>query len=271
MRQLVRGVLATLVLLLSACGADQGPDASTASAEPVGEAALASASKISTPEPVTAGSAALTIVVTSPEGVDAPGLDAAVSVLAGRPDTHVLVTAPAADVRAIPDRRASTALMAVEGTTMTGHGAAIVNGSMSDVFDAMVAPGEARPDLVIIGLTDDGGPGSTAMLGARLALERGIPALVVSMGGDDPDLAGAAMLLSTIVDYELDALIETPAVHVLTVPACDEGMVRGPVIVDAAAVDEATPAVDCTDPDTGPFDDETDAWAAGHATLARHS
>ncbi len=271
MRQLVRGVLATLVLLLSACGVNEGPDASTASAEPVGETALASASRISTPDSGRpAGPAALTIVVTSPEGIDAPGLDAAVSVLAGRPDTAVVVTAPAADTTATPDGHAATALAAVDATTMTGHPASAVNGSMLDVLDAITAPG-ALPDLLVIGLTDDAGPESAAMIGARVAVERGIPVLVVAVGGDDPDLAGAGMLLATIADYELDALIEAPAVHVLTVPACDQGMVRGPVLVDAAAVGEPTPTVDCTDPDTGPFDDEIDAWAAGHATLARHS
>ncbi|WP_436794738.1 hypothetical protein [Actinospongicola halichondriae] len=270
MRQLARGVLATLVLLMSACGTDNGSAApATAAARPVVDTALASASKISTPNDVVATSTgSFTIAVTSPEGIASPGLDAAVSVLAGRPDTNLVVTAPAADVRDTADARATTALAPVETETMTGHVAAAVNGGMLDAVETVTAPGAARPDLVVIGLTDDAATGSAAAAGATLAVERGIPVLIVVVGGDDPDLAGAAMLLSTITDYELDLLVAEPTVHVLTVPACEAGSVRGPVQVDAAEIDEPTPTVDCTSPDTGPFDDETEAWAAGHATLA---
>ena len=41
-------------------------------------------------------------------------------------------------------------------------------------------------------------------------------------------------------------------------------------MVDPAPIEETSPPIDCTSPDVGPFDDEHDAWAAGHATLARH-
>ncbi len=271
MRQLVRGVLATLVLLLSACGVDHDSDASsTASATPVVDTALASSSEISTPDDIVATSAgSFTIAVTSAEGIDAPGLDAAVSVLAGRPDTNVIVTAPTADVGADPEGHSSTALVPVGAETMTGHLASAVNGSMLDAIETIADPTAPRPDLVVIGLTDEAGPGSATMAGARLAVERGLPVLIVTVGGDDPDLAGAAMLLATVTDYELDALIEAPGIHVLTVPSCAGGTVRGPVTVDAAAPDEAPPVVDCTSGDAGPFDDEIEAWAAGRATLAQ--
>ncbi len=270
MRQLARGALATLVLLMSACATDNGSRSpATAAARPVVDTALAANSKISTPDDViTMSTGSFTIAVTSPDGIDAPGLDAAAAVLAGRPDTNVVVTAPAADMRGAPDTRATTALAPVTTETMTGHVASAVNGGMLDAVEMITRPGAPRPDLVVIGLTDDAASGSAAAAGAAMAVERGIPVLVVVVGGDDPDLAGAAMLLSTITDYELDRLVTEPTVHVLTVPACGPGTVRGPVLVDPAAHDATAPTVDCTSADTGPFDDETVAWAAGHATLA---
>lgn len=272
MRLLARGVLAALVLIMAACGDDGGADAAAtaaASPRPVPATDLASSSRDTTLEAAT-GDGSFTIAVTSPEGVDAAGLDAAVSVLVGRPDTNVAVVAPATDVRSDPDGRSPTATAPVDGSTMTGHPASVVNGGLLDVVDSLSA-GPDRPDLVVIGLTDDTSHESAALVAARAASDAGFPVVVVSVGGDDPDLSGAALLLSTIADYTLDALVEGPIVHVLTVPACDAGFVRGPVFVDAAATDTGAPVPDCTSPDVGPFDDEHEAWAAGHATVAARS
>lgn len=272
MRQLARGVLATLVpavvLSMAACGGgDAGEQAS--SDEALDGAALAAASEISTPDEVVAGPASLTIAVTSPEGVGSPGLDAAVSVLLGRPDTQIEVVAPAADVSADVDGRTDSVLAPVRAETMTGHGAEVVNGSMLDVVDALFADADT-PDLVLIGFVSHAGESSAAMRAAREVAGRGTSVLVVDVGGEEPDLGGAGLLLTMVADYDLDALLAEPDVHVLTVPACDAGTVRGPVVVEASPVDEPPPPIDCTSPDVGPFDDEHEAWAAGHATLARH-
>lgn len=268
MRQLARGVLATLVVVMAACGTNSDADApSTASANPVDEAALAASSRTDAPDDAPRAPGSLTVTVTSPEGIDSPGLDAAVSVMIARPDFRVRTVAPAADVRDDPHGRASTPVSPVEATTSTGHPATVVNGSMLDAAEVITA-GPDAPDLVVIGLTADAGPDSAAIAGARVAAERGIPVLAVAVGGDDPDLAGAALLLSMVTDYELDAIVESSTVHVLTVPRCDAGTVRGPVVVDPARDGDVVALVDCTSPDTGPFDGETDAWAAGHATLA---
>lgn len=271
MRQLARGVLATLALAMAACGNGGGSDVASAGDAPVDGAALAASSKISTPDQIAPGAASLTIAVSSPEGVDSVGLDVAASVLLARPDTEVVVVAPATDARATPHARSASALSPVPAETLTGHLAEAVNGSLLDVVDVLTAPGAAVPDLLVIGLTDDAGRDSATMAGAALAVGRGVPVLVVDVSGTDPDLAGAGLLLGTVTDYELDALLEAPGVHVLTVPACTAGTIRGPVVVDASPLGGTLPVVDCTSPETGPFDDEIDAWAAGHATLAAHA
>lgn len=268
MRQLARGVLAALVLMVAACGDNgEGAAPTTASARPVPATDLAASSRLAAPDTVVEQAGSLTIAVTSPEGVDSAGLDAAVSVLMGRPDTTVAVVAPATDVRSTPATRSSTTVQPVDGSTMTGHPASVVNGGVLDVVDSLTARPD-RPDLLVIGIADDTDETSAALVTARAANEAGLPVIVVSVGGDDPDLAGAARLLATIADYELDVLIDQPIVHVLTVPDCEAGFVRGPVFVDVAPVDVAAPDADCTSPDIGPFDDEHDAWAAGHATVA---
>lgn len=270
MRQLARGVLAALVLMTAACGDDGQSNAdATASARPVPATDLAASSRLAAPDTVVEQNGSLTIAVTSPEGIDSPGLDAAVSVLTGRPDTNVLAVAPATDVRSDAEGRSTAAVAPVVGATMTGNPASVVNGTTLDVIDSLASRPD-RPDLVVIGLTDGADDASAALVAARSAADAGFPVVVVSVGGDDPDLAGAALLLATIADYELDALIGAPVVHVLTVPTCDAGFVRGPVFVDVATAEAeaAPPAPDCTSPDVGPFDDEHDAWAAGHATVA---
>lgn len=270
MRQLARGVLATLVpavvLSMAACGGGGGPEQAS-SDEALDGAALAAASEISTPDEVVPSPASLTIAVTSPEGVDSPGLDAAVSVLVGRPDTRVEVLAPAADVSADVDGRTEGALAPVDATTMTGHAADVVNGSMLDVVDVLLGDADG-PDLLVIGFVSRADDSSASMSAAREAVARGVSVLVVDVGGDDPDLGGAGLLLSTVADFDLDALLAEPGIHVLTVPACVAGTVRGPVAVDESSADEPAPPIDCTSPDVGPFDDEHEAWAAGHATLA---
>lgn len=271
MRQLARGVLAALVLTTAACGDDGGSATdATATARPVPATDLAASSRLAAPDTIVEQTGSFTIAVTSPEGIDSAGLDAAVSVLTGRPDTNVVAVAPAADVRSDPEGRSTAAVAPVDGTTMTGNPASIVNGTILDVIDSLVA-GPGRPDLLVIGLTDDASDTSASLVAARAATDAGLPVVVVSVGGDDPDLAGAALLLSMTADYELDALIGAPVVHVLTVPACDAGLVRGPVFVEAADLEDAAPTADCTSPDVGPFDDEHDAWAAGHATVAVRS
>ena len=114
-------------------------------------------------------------------------------------------------------------------------------------------------------------PGASASIrAASEAAERGLSVLVVDVDGAEPDLGGAGLLLGVVADFDLDTLLAGPGVHVLSVPACLTGTVRGPVMVDPAPIEETSPPIDCTSPDVGPFDDEHDAWAAGHATLARH-
>lgn len=217
--------------------------------------------------------ASLDIVVTSPEGVDSPGLDAAASVLLGRPDVATSIVAPAADVTGAGASRSTSALAPVDGRTMTGLPARVVNGTVADalatVLDARDRP---MPDLVVVGFTSGATIGpppgeSAAFAAARLASDRGIPAIVVEVGGEEPDLAAAGLLLATVLDFDLDTVLAEAAVRSLTVPSCEAGMVRGPVVVDASDDPAPAPEPDCTELDHGPIDDDVAAHANGFAAL----
>ena len=155
MRRRTRGLLAALGLGLAACSG-QGPDRTTADAAPSDDAApgvdtsLAVASR-NIPDTPPARAASFTVLVTSPEGVDAAGLDAAVSTLVGRADTAVHVVAPGADARDLAER-STPAPKPVATQTMTGHPADAVNGSMGQVMAFALAEGPAF-DLVIVGIS----------------------------------------------------------------------------------------------------------------------
>lgn len=224
------GALAAIVVLAVAAGCSStGADDSRAVAtprpveEPANELVAATAAPLPA-EPT------LEILVTSPEGVDAPGLDAAASVLLTRPDIATTIVAPAVDMTGAGDDRSSGALAPVESTTMTGLVAHAVNGTSVDAFETAVTQRGLHPDLVVVGFTagspagDEGSAAAYAIADAAVA--RGIPALVVEVTGTEPDLAAAGLMLSTVLDFDLDAILAEPSVHALTVgddPATEAG------------------------------------------------
>lgn len=276
MRRLIWGLLATTGLLLSACGTD-GDESSTPLDEPpseVIETALASsgmtaayaAARDGGPNTAPPPPGAFHVLVTSPEGVSSPGLDAMVSVLVARPGAHVSVMAPAADVSDAPAHRSNADVAPVSSTTMTGHPATAVNGSMVDTLDLVLDPATPVPDLAVVGAATRS---AGTDLAATTLAERGIPVLVVAVD-EDPDLAAAGLALSTVLDYHLEAVFEWTGHHVLTVPSCAVGTVRGPVRVDPTDTGPLPPA-DCSNATTEPFDDEAGAVANGFAALAGHA
>ena len=62
-------------------------------------------------------------------------------------------------------------------------------------------------------------------------------------------------------------VVDTAGIHTLTVPSCDSGIVRGPVVTDPTPAGEAVPPADCSSHTTHAFDDEAEALAAGVAAL----
>lgn len=273
MRRLLGGALVALLTVVGACGTpgpDQSDRAADSDASIAGsEAELASAERVITTTP--ASPATLRVLVTSPEGVDSAGLDAAASVLLARPDFATAVVAPAADVTGAGDDRSTSGLASIDGHTMTGLPARVVNGTAIDALEtALVADGLAA-DLVVIGFTagETIGPApadSAAFATARAANAHGIPALVVEVGGDEPDLAAAGLLLNAVVDFELESVLAGTTTS-LTVPSCQGGTVRGPVVVDASTTASVPPTPDCTGSDPGDMDDDLAALAAGFAAL----
>lgn len=213
---------------------------------------------------------ALRILVTSAGGVAGEGLDALVSTLAARPavELHVVATA-------VPDPtvgETGAKVDAFEDRTASGFPAKVVNASAADAVVTALDTLGLQPDLVIVGM-DEGaaigsGVGSSPSVAAALvAARRGIPAIAVTVGDEHgADLAAAGLLLGSVLDLQLDALLERPTASVLAVPSCGAGTVRGPVTVDRSD-DPPGAAPDCTRP-ASEHDDDVDAYTNGYATLA---
>lgn len=272
MRRLHGGCLAGLVLVMAGCGAGEDRDLTVPAAVRFETPTLAASSRDALPiaPPLTTSR---TVLVTSPGGVGAAGLDAAVTILTGRPDMRTVVVAPA--TRNETPRRTEVVASLFGAVTMSGYPARAVNASAADAVAAGLGLPGGPPDLVIVGI-DEGALGSArsdgaALAAARAATDAEVPALVVTVGGDrDPDMAAAAMSLASILDTDLDRLLE-PGARVLTVPTCTQGTVRGPVSVEAAAWPSEDGGIavepDCTVARPGPFDDEIGAYAGGYATF----
>lgn len=211
----------------------------------------------------------MTIVLTSAAGIDAPGLDAAVTVLLGRPDLEVVTVAPAAPGSTGVETHDRPAL--VDGRTASGYPAHVLDASAADAVAAAIDTLASEPDLVVVGVEEgaavgDGATTSPAIDAARAAASRGVRTLVVA--ADDTngtDFAAAGLFLNQVLDFGLDEM-PRDAVTVLSVPSCDGGTVRGPVGVDHAAAGVGG-APRCTGPASTPATD-VDAHAAGYASIA---
>lgn len=222
MRRLAWGSLAALGLtMFAACGsgaAADGADRAGGEDPPVADTSLLSATRDAETDPdagVETRPAEFTILLTSPEGVQSPGLDALVSAVLSRPDLGLLVTAPASDASGAALERSATTLQPVVAKTMTGYPAQAVNGTVADAMDVALA---AAPqiDLVVVGATQSGDAARQAALAAN---DAGVAALVVQVG-PDPDLAAASLAVLDLLDYDLDRLVEGVSLHVLDVAVC---------------------------------------------------
>ena len=268
MRRTLGGWLAALALFGAAgCGSgDQPADA----APPPPPAIVVPTLAVSARSPAPAVDE-VTVLVTSAGGIDAPGLDAVVSVLSARPGLRVVTVAPATP--STTGEETDVVAAAADGQTIGGFPAQVLNASVADAVAISIDELGVDPDLVVIG-ADEGAAvgaatGSSPGVGAaRAAVRRGVPALAVTVGDEHgADLAAAVLALGTVLDFELDRLLDDAEATVLAVPSCATGTVRGPIAVDHSP-EAPSSAPDCTGPDAV-HDTDVGAHAAGYTTVTR--
>lgn len=259
MRRLHGGWLAApLLLLATGCGtsgADAAPPTSL-TPPPALVAERAVEGEVASVAPSGEG---LRVLVVAVDGANAPGLDAAVTALLGRPELNVVAVAPGVD--ATRDHR-----------TMSGFPVRGLSGGIEHILDGNDGLDE-RPDLVVIGITSASVVGasvrsSAAASVAELAQSRGVPSMVVGGDGGDVDYAAAALQLSELFDFELDQILEGDAPWVLAVPRCAGGTVRERLRLPLGDTGVNGP-VDCLDDQPLAPGDASEAHARGHATLSQ--
>ena len=268
MRRLHGGWLTALVLLVAGCGSGQSADDAASAPERPSIAVPTLAVAARTPT-APAAVETLTVLVTSAGGIDSPGLDAAVTVLASRPATEVVVVATA--VPSAGGEETGATAQVRDAQTRSGYPARVVNASAADAVAIALDDLGVVPDLVVVGIDEGAALGATIRrspsVGAALAAaRRGVPALAVTAGDEHgADLAAGGLLLTTEFDLGLDDLLGRAGVRVLTIPSCAAGLVRGPVRVEVADA-EPVGGSDCRGPDREHLDDVA-AHAGGYAAL----
>ena len=266
MRRLHGGLLAAALLMGAGCSSgrasqDAGPAPATL------PPTLAVSTRALAPAPT---DERISVLVTSPDGVGSPGLDAAVAILLDLPDLELHVVTPV-----LPDgvrTLEAGAPTSTAATTSSGYPATQIDAPAEQLVAAAIDQLGLQPDLVVVGVTpgvrlgpDLGRSPVTAL--ARGAAAVGIPALGVAVGTEHgADLAAAGVMLRSLFDTDLDTILSAGA-RVLDVPSCDNGLVRGPIVVEQATSVPAAMAPDCSQPTLGTFADDVSAYREGVAVL----
>lgn len=275
-RRRTLGALASVVLVLTACGSDDTPesaDATTADAttaetaapttEPPATEPPATEPPTTEPPATEAPAEPLTIMVTNDDGVGAEGIDALVEGLLTLDDVEVVVVAPAENQSGSAGKTTDGELVSAETTTTSGHPAIAVTGFPADsVIWALDQGGvDVTPDLVVSGINEGQNIGplidlSGTVGAARAAANRGIPAIAVSQGiGNetvDEDYPAAVEVVLAWIEENRDLLLADGDGFVVSfnVPTCvnggsQRGIVEVPHGADLGTVDIVA-GVDCT-------------------------
>lgn len=184
----------------------------------------------------------LVILVSNDDGIGADGIDALVEALRARPDTTLVVSAPATNQSGKGDSTTPGGAPGAPGTTESGFAGTAVAGTPADsVQYALDNPGPAgTPDLVMTGSNDGQNIGFLAPISgtvgaAQTGARAGIPALAVSQGlGDPPDFPASVGAAIDWLDTHEAALrdgTEPVQVSSFNAPTCTDGNVRGVVEV----------------------------------------
>jgi 5'-nucleotidase len=263
---------ATLLLLLTAACSDGGSP--VIEADGAGTTAVPAASTTTTaaPEP-------LTILVSNDDGYAAEGIAALVDALEAQPDVEVVVVAPDSDRSGSGGQTTPEGVTATEVTMANGHPATAVSGFPADaVAHGLDALGVAA-DVVITGTNAGQNLGPVIDLSgtvgaARVAAQRGIPAVAVStgLGSPAPDHAAAvAALIEWFVEHrdDLEGATQDKVVNI-NVPTCAVGEVRDVVEVASSTIpfgaESLVADVDCSGTGAPPADDVA-AFNAGFGVI----
>lgn len=221
----------------------------------------------------------LVVLVSNDDGIGADGIDALVEALRARPDTTVVVSAPAENQSGSSDKTTPGGASAAPGTTKSGYAGTAVDGFPADaVQHSLDNPGpEGAPDVVMTGSNEGQNIGFLATLSgtvgaAQTGARAGIPAVAVSQGFGDPvgypASVGAAVAW---LDAHEDAIrngSEPVRVTSINAPSCAEGTIRGVVEVPwdgTEGTDIGTQ--DCTSTLENPSND-VEAFNIGFTSLA---
>ena len=281
LRSRTRGRLAAVglvgVLILAACGDDDGPIPQTG----VRETTTTPSTTTTTAAPTTTAAvdeAALDVLVTNDDGFDAAGIDALVEAVRQVEGVTVTVVAPAGQQSGTGGDTTPGPVATGTGTTASGFEVTTVEGFPADAVRVALEDLGLQPDLVLSGINEGQNLGpivdvSGTVGAARAAVRAGVPALAVSAGvveGTEPDYAAA-------VELALDWLAENRAVVAgggmsldavpnLNVPTCTAGEGRGLLEVEPGTDGDPLAVADCESTAEEPTDD-IGAFTSGYATL----
>ncbi|MEZ5371491.1 MAG: 5'/3'-nucleotidase SurE [Microthrixaceae bacterium] len=221
----------------------------------------------------------LVVLVSNDDGIGADGIDALVEALRARPDTTVVVSAPAENQSGSSDKTTPGGASAAPGTTQSGYAGTAVDGFPADaVQHALDNPGpEGAPDLVMTGSNEGQNIGRLAKLSgtvgsAQTGARAGIPAVAVSQGFGDPvdypSSVGAAMDWLDTHEAAIRDGSEPVQVTSINAPSCAEGTNRGVVEVPwDGSEDTDIGKQDCTSTLENPSSD-VEAFNNGFTSLA---
>jgi 5'-nucleotidase len=269
-------VALSVVAVAAGCGSDDGDGGGEdAAASTTAPPAAESTTTTTAPEP-------LRILVSNDDGYAAPGITQLVDALLELPDVEVVVVAPDGNRSGSGGQTTPGGTTGTDVTMTNGFAAVAVTGFPADaVAHALDVLGE-QPDLVVSGVNEGQNLGplvdiSGTVGAARVAAQRGIPALAVSqgLGTPEPDYAsGVAAAIAWIDEHRDDLAGATNgSVANINVPTCGNGelavLVEVPAATDAAGRDVVTTDVDCAlaTTVTDPVDD-VDAFNAGYPVLS---
>lgn len=225
------------------------------------------------------GADPLVILVSNDDGIGSDGIDALVEALRDRPDTTLVVSAPATNQSGKGDSTTPSGAPGAPGTTTSGFAGTAVAGTPADsVQYALDNPGpEGKPDLVMTGSNDGQNIGFLATISgtvgaAQTGARAGIPALAVSQGlGDPPDFPASVGAAIDWLDAHEAALrdgTEPVQVSSLNAPTCVEGTTRGVVeVTNDLDPSSDVGAQDCTSTFENPTTD-VEAFNNGFISLS---